>query len=201
MGLFDQLSANPYMSSSRGLANPRTDLLASVRYQIVPSLRALPMAQIELDFRRDIPTVSNPDMTLTVLLDRSGSMSEAFREGHVFDVASAIFNHAFYAGVGYDLVFFDDRVSYAGHMRTTNDVYAAIQNNGPRGGTYVTEALRGAIQELPFAQGHVYHRHHRWRVCRQNPGRSSLFLRIFCPKSRRKTRTPSASISSARARG
>ena len=44
------------------------------------------------------------------------------------------------------------------------------QQNGPRGGTYVTEALRGAIQKYRTRRGHVHHRHHRRRVCRQNPG-------------------------------
>lgn len=153
MRLFGQSSSNPYMASDRRLANPRPDVLSGARYQIVPSARGLPMAQIDLNFRRDIPAVSNPDMTLAVLLDRSGSMRDAFREGHVDNVAAAIFNHVAQAGVGYDLVFYDDQVSYAGPMRSLYDVQSAIRQNGPRGGTYVTAALRGAIQNYRTKPG------------------------------------------------
>lgn len=148
-----QSSANPYMASDRGLSNPRPDVLGGVRYQIVPSTRGLPMAQLDLRFRRDLPAVANPDMTLAVLLDRSGSMSEAFREGHVLNVASAILNHVAYAGVGYDLAFYDTHVSYADHIGGLAALRTAIAQNGPRGGTYVTEALRGAIQKYRTRRG------------------------------------------------
>lgn len=153
MRLFGQSSGNPYMSSDRGLANPRPDLLAGVRYQIIPGARGLPMAQLDLRFRRELPAVANPDMTLAVLLDRSGSMSEAFREGHVLNVAAAILGHIAQAGVGYDLAFYDDRVSYAGHIAGLPALRAAVAQNGPRGGTYVTEALRGAIQKYRTRRG------------------------------------------------
>jgi len=141
------LGNGPYMSNSRGLPNPQPDLLAAVQYQIVPSLHGLPSAQISLRFRRDITgSVSNPDMTLAVLLDRSGSMRPAFNEGHVYNVAAAIHNYAVIAGAGYDLVFYDDQVSDAGHMRTIDNVRAAVNANPPRGGTYVTNALRHVIK-------------------------------------------------------
>ena len=153
MRLFGQSSGNPYMSSDRGLANPRPDLLAGVRYQIIPSARGLPMAQLDLRFRRELPAVANPDMTLAVLLDRSGSMQEAFREGHVLNVAAAILSHVTQAGVGYDLAFYDDRVSYAGHIGGLPALRTAVAQNGPRGGTYVTEALRGAIQKYRTRRG------------------------------------------------
>ena len=153
MRLFGQSSANPYMSSDKGLANPNSQLLSGARYQIVPSGRGLPMAQLDLRFRREIGAVANPDMSLVVLLDRSGSMGEAFREGHVLNVASAIFNHVAQAGVGYDLAFYDDRVSYAGHIGSLSSLRAAILQNGPRGGTHVTEALRGAIQTYKTKRG------------------------------------------------
>ncbi len=143
----------PYMSRDRGLPNPSPGLLSAARYQIVPSARGLPMAQVDLQFRRDIPVVANPDMTLAVLLDRSGSMSEAFREGHVLNVASAIFNHVAAAGVGYDLVFYDNLISDAGPMRSLADVRAAVANNGPRGSTYVTEALRQTIRKYKTRPG------------------------------------------------
>ena len=153
MRLFGLGSADPYMASDRGVSNPRPDLLSGVRYQITPSPRGLPMAQVGLTFRRDVPAVANPDMTLVVLLDRSGSMREAFQEGHVLNVASAIFSHVAQAGVGYDLAFYDDRVSYAGHIQSLSSLQAAIAQNGPRGGTYVTEALRGAIQKYRTKRG------------------------------------------------
>ena len=141
------------MSSDKGLANPNSQLLSGARYQIVPSGRGLPMAQLDLRFRREIGAVANPDMSLVVLLDRSGSMGEAFREGHVLNVASAIFNHVAQAGVGYDLAFYDDRVSYAGHIGSLSSLRAVILQNGPRGGTHVTEALRGAIQTYKTKRG------------------------------------------------
>jgi uncharacterized protein YbjQ (UPF0145 family) len=141
------LGNGPYMSFSRGLPNPQPDLLAGVHYQIVPSLRGLPSAQISLRFRRDITgAVSNPDMSLAVLLDRSGSMQEAFAGGHVYNVLAAIQNYAALAGAGFDLVFYDDRVSDAGHMRTIADVGRAVAANPPRGGTYVTSAMRHVIK-------------------------------------------------------
>ena len=153
MRLFGQSSANPYMASDKGLANPHSALLSGVRYQIVPSARGLPMAQLGLTFRREIGSVANPEMSLVVLLDRSGSMQEAFREGHVLNVATAILNHAAQAGVGYDLAFYDDRVSYAGHINSYSTLQSAILQNGPRGGTYATEALRGAIQKYKTKRG------------------------------------------------
>jgi uncharacterized protein YbjQ (UPF0145 family) len=153
MRLFGQSSGNPYMASERKLSNPDFMALREVRYQIIPSGRGLPMAQLDLRFRRDLGAVANPDMSLVVLLDRSGSMYEAFREGHVLNVAAAILSHAADAGVGYDLVFYDDRVSYAGHMNSYSSLQGAIAQNGPRGGTYVTEALRGAIQKYRTKRG------------------------------------------------
>ena len=153
MRLFGQSSGNPYMASDRGLSNPRPDVLSGVRYQIVPSGRGLPMAQVDLRFRRDLPAAANPDMTLVVLLDRSGSMQEAFQEGHVLNVAAAILTHVAFAGVGYDLAFYDDRVSYAGHIGSLSSLQTAIRQNGPRGGTFITEALRGAIQKYRTRAG------------------------------------------------
>jgi len=154
MGLFDLFTGgSPYMANDRKLTNPRPDLLIGLRYQIVPGSRGLPMAQIDLTFRRNLPSISNPDMTLAVLLDRSGSMSDAFSEGHVYNVAAAIYNHVAAAGARYDLIFYDDRVSYAGHMNSLEAIRIAISNNGPRGGTYVTEALKGAVNKYKSHRG------------------------------------------------
>jgi len=144
----------PYMSLSRGLPNPEPAIVDHVRYQIVPSLNGLPSAQVTLQFRRNANVVtSNPDMTLAVLLDRSGSMREAFAEGHVYNVASTILNHVLPAGIGYDLVFYDDQVSDAGHIRQDRDLRAAVNNNGPRGGTYVTSAMRHVIKRYKQRAG------------------------------------------------
>jgi len=144
----------PYMSFSRGLSNPRPDLIAGIHYQIVPSVRGLPAAQINLRFRRDISgSLTNPDMTLAVLLDRSGSMQETFNEGHVHNVALAIHNYAVVAGSGYDLIFYDDRISDAGHMRTNYDVQNAVSANPPRGGTYVSAAIRHVIKKYKQRAG------------------------------------------------
>ena len=144
----------PYMSMSRGLPNPEPALVDRVRYQILPSLNGLPSAQVSLQFRRNSTIVtSNPDMTLAVLLDRSGSMQLAFQEGHVFNVAQAILNHVAPANVGYDLVFYDDQVSDAGHIRWDSDLRQAVANNGPRGGTYVTAALRHVIKKYKTRSG------------------------------------------------
>ena len=153
MPFFGRSSNGNYMASDRRLANPRPDLLDAARFQIVPSPRGLPMAQVELRFQRFLRPIANPEMSLTVLLDRSGSMGEAFREGHVLNVASAILGHVQQAGVGYDLVFYDDQVSYAGHIQDGMSLQRAIQANGPRGGTYVTAALRGAIQKYHARAG------------------------------------------------
>ncbi|BDI33761.1 hypothetical protein CCAX7_58120 [Capsulimonas corticalis] len=147
------LGNGPYQTFSHGLSNPRSDLLSGVRYQIVPSMRGVPAAQLRLQFRRDASSITNPEMTLAVLLDRSGSMSEAFAEGHVYDVAQAILTHVLMAGSGYDLIFYDDQISDAGHIQNSADLRGAILRNGPRGGTYVTSALRHTIQKYKSRAG------------------------------------------------
>ena len=147
------LGNGPYQTMSHGLANPSQELLSRARYQIVPSQRGAPAARLNLWFRRDIPSVTNPDMTLAVLLDRSGSMSEAFAEGHVYNVTQAILRHVAVTNAGYDLVFYDDRVSDAGHISNDGALRNAIAMNGPRGGTYVSAALRHTIQSYKKRAG------------------------------------------------
>lgn len=154
MRLFGLGGNGPYMGFDRRLPNNRSDLLASSRYQIAPSPRGIPMAQISLRFRRDIPALLNPDMTLTVLIDRSGSMTETFREGHVDNVAMAIWNHISWAqNAGLNLVFYDDHVSDAGHMASPYAITNAIRNNPPGGGTYVMQALQTAIARYQGKHG------------------------------------------------
>jgi uncharacterized protein YbjQ (UPF0145 family) len=141
------------MNSDRGLPNTRPDLLSVARYQIVPGAQGLARAQIELRFRRDLPVVANPDMTLAVLLDRSGSMREAFRDGHVYNVTSAILQAVSAAGAGFDLVFYDDQISDAGHIGSVGALREAIAQNGPRGTTFVTEALRETVRKYHKKRG------------------------------------------------
>ncbi len=148
------LGNGPYMSLRRGLANPRPDILTRVQYQIVPSIRGVPSAQISLQFQRNISgSITNPDLSLAVLLDRSGSMQAAFNQGHVYNVAATILNHVAPAGAGYDLVFYDDQISDAGHMRTPAEVKYAVDRYGPRGSTYVTAALRHVIKNYHSKRG------------------------------------------------
>src|SRR5229473_7247537 len=108
MGFFRRLGGSgPYMGSPSTLANPRPDLLSRATYQIVAGPHGLPVAQLGLTFKRTGPAVANPDLTLAVVLDRSGSMTETYRDGHVYNACAAILNHVSLAGVGFDLVFYD----------------------------------------------------------------------------------------------
>ena len=153
MRLFGLRGNGPYMAFDRRLPSNRSDLLRSSRYQIVPSPRGLPMAQLSVSFRRDLPAIINPDMNLTVLLDRSGSMQEAFAEGHVYNVAMAIYNYVAWAGVGYNLVFYDDHISDAGHISSAQQLASAISMNGSRGATYVMAALQHAVTKYRGTKG------------------------------------------------
>lgn len=154
MRLFGLGGNGPYMAFDRRLPNNRSDLLTGSRYQIVPSPRGLPMAQVSLRFNRYIPALVNPDMSLTVLIDRSGSMTDTFNEGHVYNVARTIFNHISWANAGFNLVFYDDHVSDAGHITSDMDLSQRIRANFPRGGgTYVMQALQTAIARYQGKKG------------------------------------------------
>jgi uncharacterized protein YbjQ (UPF0145 family) len=112
------------------------------------------MAQVSLSFRRNIPAIINPDMTLAVLIDRSGSMTDTFNEGHVNNVALAIWNHVSWAGSGYNLLFYDDHVSASAHITTPFDLGSVIQANRPHGGgTFVMPALQDAISRHQGKKG------------------------------------------------
>lgn len=128
--------------------------MARARYQIVPSPRGIPAVQLDLSFRRDSTlSMVNPDMTLAVLLDRSGSMQQTFNEGHVTNVATVIYNHVAAAGAGFDLMFYDHEAVDAGHMRSLSDVQYAVRSHPPRGSTYVAEALRQTIRKYRTRNG------------------------------------------------
>src|SRR6185437_10314132 len=126
-------------------------------YQHMSSNRGLPTIGLRLtpnhSARQGIGGAANPDMTLAVLLDRSGSMEEAYRDGHVYNAASTILNYVAAAGTGFDLVFYNHAASYAGHIRTDSELRAAIQRNQPTGGTTVLEALQGTIKRYKQRAG------------------------------------------------
>lgn len=144
MGFLRRFGNGPFTAIARPLPAPYP--LSKASYRIVPSQHGLPMAQLDLAFdRTSSPGMPNPEMSLAVLIDRSGSMQETYDEGHVYDVASTILSHVNAAGIGYDLVFYDDQVWDAGHIAGWSDLRAAVDANPPRGGTYIAEALRRTI--------------------------------------------------------
>ena len=156
MGFLRRLgNSGPYTGSPRNLNISQNNALTKATYQIVPGLHGGHMAQLELTFGRvGYSVVTNPDMTLAVVLDRSGSMTETYRDGHVYNAAAAILNHVAPSGTGYDLVFYDTSPTFAGHIRTTADLQNALQRNYPSGGgTQVTAALRGAIKNYRTRRG------------------------------------------------
>jgi len=156
MGFLRQLG-NP-ITGEKSLANPRPDLFRHLTYQHMASNRGLPAIGLRLTPNRSAGRgggggAANPDMTLAVLLDRSGSMAEAYRDGHVYNAASTILNYVAAAGTGFDLVFYNHAASYAGHIRTDSELRAAIQQNQPTGGTTVLEALQGTIKRYKQRAG------------------------------------------------
>ncbi|HEY8287131.1 MAG TPA: VWA domain-containing protein, partial [Chloroflexota bacterium] len=154
MGFLRRLG-NP-ITGEKSLANPRPDLFRHLTYQHMASNRGLPTIGLRLTPNRSggpVGGATNPDMTLAVLLDRSGSMAEAYRDGHVYNAASTILNYVAAAGAGFDLVFYNHAESYAGHVRTEAHLRSAIQLNEPMGGTTVLGALQGAIKRYKQRSG------------------------------------------------
>ncbi|MBX9722041.1 MAG: heavy metal-binding domain-containing protein, partial [Candidatus Obscuribacterales bacterium] len=161
MGILDLFQNGPYMQNPRPLKNVDWNVFKLATYQIVPSEHGVPMVRLELDFRR--PTSSlftlargwtfpsstiNPDMTMAVLLDKSGSMSGTFSEGHAYNCCWNILNHLQSAdhNLGYDLVFYSDQVYDAGHVNSQPNLNSIIRRTRPSGGTLVTEALKQTIK-------------------------------------------------------
>ncbi|HEY9724209.1 MAG TPA: heavy metal-binding domain-containing protein [Oscillatoriaceae cyanobacterium] len=145
----------PYMAFPKKLRGIDKTALQNATYQVVPSERGVPQMQLELQFRRspDTPVCFNPDMSLVVLLDRSGSMGETFRDGHAFNACAAILDAVSLAGQGYDLIFYDDHPTFHGPVKNRDELRKAIQANMPGGGTKVTEALRGAVKRYQHKRG------------------------------------------------
>lgn len=146
MGLIDWLNS-PYSAYAHKLRGSSGAHMRRATYKIVPGPHGMPMVQLDLHFKRFAPVVANPDMSLCVIMDRSGSMRETFAEGHVYNACSQILQYVSRAGVGYDMVFYDDRAEFAGHITNDGELRRAIATHQPRGGTTVTAAIKGAIQK------------------------------------------------------
>ena len=146
---------DPYMSVARRLKGRDSSILDGATYQILPGDRGLPVAQLELQFNRwkfPNPTF-NPEMSLCVLLDKSGSMSETFSDGHAFNACAAVLDEVQYSGNGFDLVFYDTAPRFHGRVKDRDDLRRAIDANRPGGGTAVTGALRGAVKHYRKKRG------------------------------------------------
>src|SRR6185312_478551 len=116
MGFLRRLG-NP-ITGEKALPNPRSDIFRTITYRQMASNHGLPMVGLNLTGARSTSgtgtaMASNPNMTLAVLLDRSGSMDEAYSSGHVLNAASTILSYVAAAGTGYDLVFYNHRPSFA----------------------------------------------------------------------------------------
>jgi len=171
MSFFGLFGNGPYMAWAKKLNIPRgAATFKNATYQVVASEHGVPMVQLDLNYQRldsrgqpispfrqggllqgmsvysDYhPSVANPDMRVALLMDRSGSMAESFRDGHVYNVCANVLSYLNSAGVGYDLVFYDDRVDFAGHITDQRALQQAINSHWARGSTYVTNALREIV--------------------------------------------------------
>lgn len=177
MSFFGLFGNGPYMAWPKRLnTGGQSTVLRNATYQVVASEHGLPMVQLDLDFQRWDkrgqpvspmrqmfatttvyrdwhPSMANPDMTVALLMDRSGSMSESFRDGHVYNICANVLNYLAAAGVGYDLVFYDDRYDFADEIKTELQLTQALNTHQPRGGTYITEALRQTIKRYKTKKG------------------------------------------------
>lgn len=177
MSFFGLFGNGPYMAWAKRLnVGYQSNVLRSATYQVVPSEHGLPMIQLDLDFQRWDhngravlplrqlafgttvfrdwhPATANPDMSVALLMDRSGSMSDVFNDGHVYNLCANVLNYLAAAGVGYDLGFYDDRYDHVGEIKTEYELQNALQTHRPRGGTRVTEALRQTITRCKKRKG------------------------------------------------
>ena len=153
MGLFRRLGSG-LSGTTHTLHSPRPDLIGKIGYRIASSPHGLPMVELDLEAATIGGAVANPEMTLAVLIDRSGSMTETFAEGHVYDVASAILNAVSTTGAGFDLAFYDTGPTLAEHVGAMGELRQLVDMNRPRGGgTCLTPTLRGAIERYHSRRG------------------------------------------------
>lgn len=155
MSLLDWLNS-PYSSFAHRLPGREFMTMRRATYKIAPGQSGVPMVQLDLQFSRMMPPVANPDMTLAVLIDRSGSMQETFAEGHVYNACSTILQYVQRAGVGFDMAFYSDGPSFAGHIANDTELRTAIMHHQPRGGTVVTSAIKGAIERYRKRDKGIY---------------------------------------------
>ncbi len=127
--------------------------LLNATWQVVAGTTGQPAAQLFFSFRDAPPSVANPDMTLALLLDNSGSMGSDYSNGHVYNLASMLLNRCRQAGVGYDLVFYNSHPSFAGHVDSDADLHRALDRNPPGGATAIVEALRGTVTRYRKQKG------------------------------------------------
>ena len=109
MASFERFGLDPLQGLTRPLSNPRPDLLDTIAYQTGTSDQGLFMVQLTMTFRPR-GGATNPEMSLALLVDSSGSMQDA----EAYSEIEAIFSHV---REGSDPVFFDDEPSFAGPMR------------------------------------------------------------------------------------
>jgi uncharacterized protein YbjQ (UPF0145 family) len=142
---------SPYTHFAHSIPNRPRDVLQMARYQIVPGSHGVPVAQVELGVARTMPGVPNPDMSLALVIDRSGSMTETFNSGHVLNAASAVFNNlgaGLYRVPDLYVAFYDSRPTLVGQVKTLAELQWAIARNAPTGGgTQVSATLRSVINE------------------------------------------------------
>ena len=170
------LGNSPYMAWPKKFREFNRSLLDQATYQVLPSPNGVPMVKLDLAFSRlnssgtpirsfwGMPpkylvymdwaaNVANPDMSVVVLMDISGSMMGAWTDGHVRDVCKTILNYTLSAGQGYDLILYNDRPVECGAITDLTTLGNIIANHPPCGGTYLTEALRLAISKYKRHKG------------------------------------------------
>ncbi|HEY4000226.1 MAG TPA: heavy metal-binding domain-containing protein [Candidatus Xenobia bacterium] len=143
----------PYTAFPRSFSPLPHPSLLGATWQVVSSPSGVPAVQLQFNFPPYGAGVSNPDMTLALLLDRSGSMGEAYRDGHVYNLASTILQRLQIVGTGFDLVFYNGDASFVGHIDSDAALSTAIRNHQPGGGTYVCDALRGTVKRYRKQKG------------------------------------------------
>jgi uncharacterized protein YbjQ (UPF0145 family) len=141
---------SPYTHFAHNIPDRPRSVLQHARYQILPGGHAGPVAQVELGVSRSVPGCPNPDMALALVIDRSGSMTMTFRDGHVLNAATAVFNEVTGGRVGttaeLSLAFYDTQPTFVGRVATLAELRNAIAANAPLGGgTQVSATLRGVI--------------------------------------------------------
>jgi len=170
------LGNGPYMAWPKKLKDFDRQLLNGATYQIIPSPSGIPMVKLDMAFARldrdgnPVRSIwgqpdnllvnidwaknyANPDMSVAVLMDISGSMLDVWRDGHVKNVCQTILNYIHSAGQGYDLILYSNSAQDVGYVDDKVKLGNIIANNRPSGGTYICDALRLAIKHKKKQRG------------------------------------------------